>query len=97
MTEAGVTAGPAVPGATVPEAGAASETGVVLEAGVVAEGGAARPDRASPPPLRDFYENPDVPLSSGPDRAHRMAGMLTEVLRDVPAPAVIDEAADEAR
>ena len=89
MTEADVTAGPAVPGATVPEAGVASETGVVVEAGVVAEGAAARPDRASPPPLRDFYENPEVPLSSGPDRAHRMAGMLTAVLRDVPAPAVI--------
>ncbi len=39
--------------------------------------------------LRDFYENPAVPLSSGPDRARRQARMLAEVLRPVPAPAVI--------
>jgi SAM-dependent methyltransferase len=39
--------------------------------------------------LRDFYENPAVPLSSGPDRAHRQARMLARTLRAVPAPAVI--------
>jgi SAM-dependent methyltransferase len=40
-------------------------------------------------PLREFYENPDVPLSSGPDRARRQARMLAGILRDTPAPAVI--------
>ena len=40
-------------------------------------------------PLRSFYENPDVPASSGPDRAHRMAGLLTEALRGARAPALI--------
>jgi SAM-dependent methyltransferase len=39
--------------------------------------------------LREFYENPAVPLSSGPDRARRQARMLTGVLRAVPGPAVI--------
>ena len=39
--------------------------------------------------LREFYENPAVPLSSGPDRARRQARMLTAVLRTVPSPAVI--------
>ncbi len=49
----------------------------------------ASQDRASPPPLRDFYENPQTPASSGPDRAHRMAGMLSAALRGVTAPAII--------
>jgi len=40
-------------------------------------------------PLRDFYEGPDVPLRSGPDRAQRQARMLAEILRDVAGPAVI--------
>ncbi len=40
-------------------------------------------------PLRDFYEDPAVPASSGPDRAHRQARMLTEVLAGVQAPATI--------
>jgi SAM-dependent methyltransferase len=39
--------------------------------------------------LREFYENPAVPLSSGPDRARRQARMLAEVLRGTTAPAVI--------
>jgi SAM-dependent methyltransferase len=39
--------------------------------------------------LREFYENPAVPLSSGPDRARRQARMLSSVLRGIPAPAVI--------
>ncbi len=39
--------------------------------------------------LRDFYENPAVPLSSGPDRARRQAQMLAKVLSKTPAPAVI--------
>jgi ubiquinone/menaquinone biosynthesis C-methylase UbiE len=40
-------------------------------------------------PLEEFYENPDVPASSGLDRAERQARMLTHVLRDVAAPARI--------
>ena len=45
----------------------------------------------SPPghPLQAFYENPDVPLSSGPDRARRQARMLADVLRGFASPAVI--------
>jgi SAM-dependent methyltransferase len=39
--------------------------------------------------LRDFYESPATPLSSGPDRAQRQARMLAEVLREKPAPALI--------
>jgi SAM-dependent methyltransferase len=39
--------------------------------------------------LRDFYENPAVPLNSGPDRARRQARMLAGVLRTVPAPGLI--------
>jgi SAM-dependent methyltransferase len=40
-------------------------------------------------PLRDFYENPGVPLSSGPDRAQRQARMLTGILKHLTGPAVI--------
>jgi SAM-dependent methyltransferase len=68
--------------------------------GPAAAGGQAStvaPPEASPPaasrapghPLQAFYENPDVPLSSGPDRARRQARMLAEVLRGVASPAVI--------
>ncbi len=39
--------------------------------------------------LRDFYEDPAVPASSGPDRARRQAAMLAELLRSVQAPATI--------
>jgi len=39
--------------------------------------------------LRQFYEDPAVPLSSGPDRARRQARMLTNVLRTMRGPAVI--------
>ena len=39
--------------------------------------------------LRDFYEDPAVPASSGPDRAYRQAAMLTDVLRGVKPPALI--------
>lgn len=39
--------------------------------------------------LREFYENPAVPLSSGPDRARRQAEKLAEILRTVAGPAVI--------
>jgi len=40
-------------------------------------------------PLRAFYENPETPLSSGPDRARRQARMLTGILRNAHRPAVI--------
>jgi len=40
-------------------------------------------------PLQDFYESPDVPLSSGPDRARRQARMLAGILRDAAGPAVV--------
>jgi SAM-dependent methyltransferase len=48
-------------------------------------------DLPGPPgnPLRDFYEDPAVPASSGPDRAQRQAAMLADVLADVRAPALI--------
>ncbi len=39
--------------------------------------------------LRDFYEDPAIPASSGPDRAFRQAEMLAEVLADVRPPATI--------
>jgi SAM-dependent methyltransferase len=45
--------------------------------------------RAPGNPLQEFYENPAVPLSSGPDRARRQARMLAGVLRGVAGPAVI--------
>jgi SAM-dependent methyltransferase len=40
-------------------------------------------------PLRSFYEKPEVPASSGQDRARRQARMLKDVLRDVASPASI--------
>jgi SAM-dependent methyltransferase len=39
--------------------------------------------------LRRFYEKPEVPASSGQDRARRHALLLKQVLRDVGAPASI--------
>jgi SAM-dependent methyltransferase len=43
----------------------------------------------APGSLREFYESPEVPASSGPDRAQRMARMLSEALHDVAGPACI--------
>ena len=40
-------------------------------------------------PLQEFYENPAVPLSSGPDRTQRQARMLAAVLQGFAGPAVI--------
>ena len=40
-------------------------------------------------PLQAFYENADVPRNSVPDRAHRQARMLAEVLRHHAGSAVI--------
>jgi SAM-dependent methyltransferase len=53
--------------------------------GVVPPGASRAPGH----PLQEFYENPAVPLSSGPDRARRQARMLAEVLRGFAGPAVI--------
>jgi len=39
--------------------------------------------------LREFYEDPEVPLSSGAGRARRQARILASTLRDVTAPACI--------
>jgi len=39
--------------------------------------------------LRDFYEDPAVPASSGPDRAYRQAEMLAGLLADLKRPATI--------
>jgi SAM-dependent methyltransferase len=39
--------------------------------------------------LREFYEDPEVPLSSGAGRARRQARMLADTLRDVVAPGCI--------
>jgi SAM-dependent methyltransferase len=47
------------------------------------------PTRLSGGRLADFYEDPAVPASSGPDRAHRQADMLTKVLAGVEGPATI--------
>ena len=48
--------------------------------------GKARPTGS---PLRDFYEDPAVPASSGPHRAHRQAEMLADVLAAASAPAIV--------
>jgi hypothetical protein len=40
-------------------------------------------------PLQEFYETPGVPLRSGPDRAHRQARMLAEMLRGFAGSAVV--------
>jgi SAM-dependent methyltransferase len=60
-----------------------------MSSGAVADEKATSGPAGSPGGLREFYENPAVPLSSGPDRARRQARMLTGVLRAVPGPAVI--------
>ena len=39
--------------------------------------------------LRNFYEKPELPASSGRDRARRQARLLTDVLRDAVSPASI--------
>src|SRR5215469_18485402 len=49
----------------------------------------AASDKRAPAPLQEFYENPEVPASSGADRAQRMASLLSLALRDVGAPACI--------
>jgi SAM-dependent methyltransferase len=46
-------------------------------------------DRSTLGPLREFYENPETPASSGPDRAVRMARMLARGLDGVSSPACI--------
>lgn len=56
------------------------------DAGLSAPALAAREPRRT---LRDFYDDPAVPASSGPDRARRQAEMLTRVLAELPSPARI--------
>jgi SAM-dependent methyltransferase len=56
---------------------------------VLAEAGGPAPIAASGNPLRDFYEDPAVPASSGPDRARRQAEMLADLLAGVPGQARI--------
>jgi SAM-dependent methyltransferase len=48
-----------------------------------------RPAGRAGHPLREFYADPGVPVSSGTDLARRMARLLSAVLRGMPAPAVI--------
>ena len=55
----------------------------------VTEVGITRPARPAPGPLREFYENPETPASSGLDRARRMSRLLSLALRDVAAPACV--------
>jgi SAM-dependent methyltransferase len=80
-----VTSPPGGPGPAA-AGGQASTAAAGGQASTVAPPGAST---APGHPLRAFYENPDVPLSSGPDRARRQARMLAEVLRGVVGPAVI--------
>lgn len=57
---------------------------------VVAVGSSQPPAAGAREPggaLRDFYDDPAVPASSGPDRARRQAEMLARVLADSPGPA----------
>ena len=84
-----VTATP-VPGGP-PAAAGGQASRVVPSPG--APGGRVPPERkasrAPGNPLQAFYQNPGVPLSSGPDRARRQARMLAEVLRGFTGSAVI--------
>src|SRR5258708_12759159 len=48
-------------------------------------------------PLRDFYEDPAVPARSGPDRAHRQADMLDQILPGAPPPPLILDLGPAAR
>jgi SAM-dependent methyltransferase len=58
-------------------------------AGTAPPGASAARDRPLRQPLHEFYENPEVPASSGQDRARRMAGLLSGVLRGSAAPALV--------
>ena len=50
----------------------------------------ATPDAAPPAHLRDFYENPAVPVSSGDARSLRQARMLAGALARTPGATVLD-------
>lgn len=52
-----------------------------------ARAGGADPAKDAGSALRDFYDHPAVPASSGPDRARRQADMLRQVLAGQPVPA----------
>lgn len=45
---------------------------------------------APPPSLRDFYENPAVPVASGDARSSRQARQLADALRATPGALVLD-------
>jgi SAM-dependent methyltransferase len=69
--------------------GADVVTGPHVVAGPDVVAGDAVRDRRPRQPLHEFYENPEVPASSGPDRARRMADLLSAVLRGSGAPALV--------
>jgi SAM-dependent methyltransferase len=71
---------------TPPSAGASSAGG---RGGVVPPGASSAGGRGADDALREFYDRPGVPLSSGPDRAVRQAGMLAAILRGVTGRAVV--------
>ena len=65
-------------------------TGTALPPATAAGAGApARQDRPPRHRLQEFYENPQTPVSSGPDRARRMARMLARALRGYSTAAVV--------
>jgi SAM-dependent methyltransferase len=79
------TALPPVTGTALP-----AVTGTALPPVIVTGAGApAHQDRPPRHPLQEFYENPQTPVSSGPDRAQRMARMLARALRDYGTSAVV--------
>jgi len=83
--------GHATPGGPATPAGSAGPVTPAGSAGPVAPGAPATPAGPRRQPLLEFYENPEVPASSGPDRARRMADLLSGVLRGSgsPAPALV--------
>jgi SAM-dependent methyltransferase len=85
--------GPAADGGQASRAadGGQASGGVLPQEGSGGMGPPGREGASGAPvnPLRDFYEGPDVPLRSGPDRARRQARMLAGMLRDLAGPAVI--------
>ncbi|MFJ9978458.1 class I SAM-dependent methyltransferase [Streptomyces cyaneofuscatus] len=52
--------------------------------------GADNPVSAPPPGLRDFYENPAVPVASGDGRSRRQARLLADALRGRTGQVIVD-------
>jgi SAM-dependent methyltransferase len=71
-----------VSGIATPHQAAAGPGGPAAPAGPGGPAAPAAPAVPGPPrhPLHEFYDNPQVPASSGPDRARRMAELLAAVL-----------------